>query len=106
MALGSLQALKAAGRDEGVIIVGNDGIDDAIAAIKSGDMTATIATPPYRQGYMGVQIAHRIATGQLVPAELKEKNELITTENVDQAETIMKGVDPANRYWEDQFPDR
>ncbi len=105
MALGALQALKAAGRDEGVVIVGNDGIDDAIEAIRSGEMAATNATPPFRQGYMGVQVAYRIATGQPVPAEVVERNELITAENIDQAETIMMGVDPANRYWEEQFPE-
>lgn len=104
MALGALQALKAAGRDKGVTIVGNDGIDDAIAAIKNGTMAATNATPPYRQGYIGVEVAYRIATHQPVPALVKEKNELITKDNVDQAETIMKGVDPPNRYWEAQFP--
>lgn len=104
MALGSLQALKAAGRDKGVIIVGNDGIDDAIAAVQSGAMAGTIATPPYRQGYMGVEVAYRIATGKPVPALLKEKNQLITKDNIGQAATIMKGVDAPNRYWEDQFP--
>jgi ribose transport system substrate-binding protein len=104
MALGALQALQAAGRAEGVIIVGNDGIDDAIAAIQNGEMAATNATPPYRQGYIAVQVASRIANGQPVPELVKENNELITTANVDQAETIMKGVDPANRYWEEQFP--
>jgi ribose transport system substrate-binding protein len=104
MALGALQALKAAGRDKGVIIVGNDGIDDAIAAVKSGEMAGTIATPPYRQGYMGVEVAYRIATGQPVPAMLNETNQLITKDNVDQADTIMKGVDAPNRYWEAQFP--
>lgn len=101
MALGALQA---AGRAEGVIIMGNDGIDDAIAAINSGDMAATNATPPFRQGYIALQVASRIANGQPVPELVKEKNELITTENVDQAETIMKGVDEPNRYWEEQFP--
>jgi ribose transport system substrate-binding protein len=104
MALGALQALQAAGRVDGVIIMGNDGIDDAIEAIKNGEMAATNATPPYRQGYMGVQVAYRIAMGLPVPETIKEKNELITQDNIDQAETIMKGVDPANRYWEEQFP--
>lgn len=104
MALGALQALQAAGRADGVIIVGNDGIDDAIAAIQSGEMAATNATPPFRQGYIAIQVASRIANGQPVPDLVKEKNELITTANVDQAETIMKGVDEPNRYWEEQFP--
>jgi ribose transport system substrate-binding protein len=106
MALGALQALKASGRDKGVVIVGNDGIDDAIAAIQRGEMAATNATPPYRQGYIGVEVAVRIGNNQPVPALVKEKNELITKENVGQAQTIMKGVDPANRYWEAQFPSK
>lgn len=103
MALGALQALKAAGRDEGVVIIGNDGIDDAIESIRNGEMAATNATPPYRQGFIGVQVACRIAAGLSVPDYVQERNELITAENVDQADTIMLGVEPEHRYWEEQF---
>lgn len=102
MALGALQALTAAGR-KGVLIVGNDGIDDALAAVRSGDMAATIATPPFRQGFMGVEVAYRICTGQDVPAKIQEQNVLVSKANIDEADTILTGVSEKDRYWEEQF---
>jgi ribose transport system substrate-binding protein len=102
MALGALQALTAAGRKD-VLIVGNDGITDALTAVKSGKMSATIATPPFRQGFMGVEVAHRLCTSQAVPSKIQEQNVLVTKANVDKADAIMTGVAPADRYWESQF---
>ena len=44
MALGALRAVKASGKD--IFIVGFDGTDDGIAAVKSGMLGATIAQQP------------------------------------------------------------
>jgi ribose transport system substrate-binding protein len=103
MALGGLQALKAAHRNKGVVIVGNDGIADAIAAIRRGDMAGTIATPPYRQGFISVEAAYRIATHKCVPPVIHEVNQLIDRANIHNANIYMFGVAPKYRYWEKQF---
>lgn len=103
MALGVIQAMKAANRLEGTIIVGTDGIDDAREAIRRGEMRATIATPPYRQGYIAVQVAVAIARGEKVPGFVKEANLLVTEENLDEWDVIMKGVAPEHRYWDEQL---
>lgn len=59
MALGALEALKGAGVKvgfpDGVIIVGFDAIDDAVAAVERGEMYVTVAQSPYVMGYWGVE---------------------------------------------------
>ncbi len=59
MALGALEALKGAGVKvgfpEGVIIVGFDAIDPAVAAVERAEMYATVAQAPYVMGYWGVE---------------------------------------------------
>jgi ribose transport system substrate-binding protein len=62
MCLGALQALKGAGvpvgmANNGVIIMGFDAIDDAVAAVKAGDFVGTVAQAPFIQGYWGAEAA-------------------------------------------------
>ncbi|MGG4264693.1 ribose ABC transporter substrate-binding protein RbsB [Peribacillus simplex] len=44
MALGAIEAIKAAGKD--IIVVGFDGNDDALKAVENGELKATIAQQP------------------------------------------------------------
>lgn len=60
MALGALQALKAAGvpvgvANNGVIIMGFDAVADAVNAVKAGDFIGTVAQAPFIQGYWGAE---------------------------------------------------
>lgn len=65
MALGAIQALgNRAG--EAVKVVGFDGTDDAIAAIKVGKMYATIAQQPEELGKQAVEVAIKLAKGETV----------------------------------------
>ena len=85
MALGAAAALKAAGKKD-VIVVGFDGSPDAIAAIKAGDLKATVLQPAVTIARMAVEQADQyIKTGS---SKLPEKQvvdcELITRENADQ----------------------
>ena len=85
MALGAAAALKAAGKKD-VIVVGFDGSPDAIAAIKAGDLKATVLQPAVPIAQMAVEQADQyIKTGS---SKLPEKQvvdcELITRENADQ----------------------
>ena len=51
-ALGAIMAIKAAGRqNEGIIVAGFDGNEDASWAIKRGQMAVTYNTDPYGSGY-------------------------------------------------------
>ncbi|PLV58290.1 ribose ABC transporter substrate-binding protein RbsB [Thermotoga sp. KOL6] len=81
MALGAIEAIRAAGKLDQIIVVGFDAIPDAIEAIKKGDMEATIAQQPYLMGQLAVTKAFEYLTTGTVffPVELK----LVTKENVE-----------------------
>ncbi len=81
MALGAVQAIKAKGLTGKVFVVGVDGIDDAIAAIKAGDMTATVQQQPAVMGKLAVEAAVKIAKHQSVDATQDVPLKVITKEN-------------------------
>ena len=64
MALGALEALRAAGLAGKIQVVGADGIPEAIQAIAKGEMTATVSTDAYYQGSIGLAMGYCILTGQ------------------------------------------
>lgn len=68
MALGALRAVKAANKN--ILIVGFDGTDDGIKAVKSGKMAATIAQQPKLIGELGVITADKLLKGEKVEAKI------------------------------------
>ncbi|MDD1780040.1 ribose ABC transporter substrate-binding protein RbsB [Enterovibrio sp. ZSDZ35] len=76
MALGALRAVQASGKD--VLIVGFDGTDDGIAAVKRGKMAATIAQQPELIGAMGVEIADKVLKGQPVEKSIPVPLKVVT----------------------------
>ena len=83
MAMGAMAALQAAGMTD-VIVVGFDGSQDVLDAIKEGKIAATVLQPVAQFGPLAVEMAHKyITTGEL-PAEEKISIDciLITPENV------------------------
>lgn len=64
MALGALRALQAAGKN--VLVVGFDGTDDAVKAVESGKLAATIAQQPEQIGALGVEAAAKVLKGEAV----------------------------------------
>jgi ribose transport system substrate-binding protein len=65
MALGALEALKAAGKEGKVAVVGIDAVPDALTAIGNGSMTATVSSDGPWQGGIGLAIGYCVATGEL-----------------------------------------
>ncbi|OOF81475.1 D-ribose ABC transporter substrate-binding protein RbsB [Rodentibacter ratti] len=68
MALGALRAVNAANKK--VLIVGFDGTDDGVKAVKSGKLAATIAQQPDVIGSLGVATADKILKGEKVDAKI------------------------------------
>ena len=64
MAMGAMSAVKAAKRT-GIMITGMDANKDAVEAVKKGDLTMTIALPPYDIGRMGVIYGKWLMTGEM-----------------------------------------
>lgn len=65
MALGALEALKAAGKEGEVAVVGIDAVPDALTAIADGSMTATVSSDGPWQGGIGLAAGYCVATGEL-----------------------------------------
>lgn len=76
MALGALRAVQVSGKD--IIIVGFDGTQDGIAAVKRGKLAATIAQQPGLIGAIGVEIADKMLNGHGVEKNIPVPLKVIT----------------------------
>jgi ribose transport system substrate-binding protein len=81
MALGALQAIKAAGV-EGIKVFGVNGNKDACDAIKAGDMYGTAMQLSYMVGVYTVRAAYDIVQGRQVPTKILAPTAPVTPENV------------------------
>ncbi len=83
MALGSAEAVNAVGKTGKILISGQDANDDAVTALKKGEIFATSFGDPYMQGYTAVQAAVDVLEGKQVQAFYEVKTKVVTMENVD-----------------------
>ena len=82
MALGAIEALgDKAGKD--VIVVGFDGVEDALKAIKEGTMYASIAQQPADMAAQAVVEASKLLKGESATKEMQVDVMTVTKENVD-----------------------
>jgi ABC-type sugar transport system substrate-binding protein len=85
-ALGVVEALKSAGRLDGILVLGVDGSDDALAAIKSGEMAMTALQDARAQAQAGADIFEQIKNGTN-PADIEDVYvpfKIVTADNVDE----------------------
>ena len=62
MALGAVEAARAAGKDK-VIVVGVDGNSDAVKSILAGRLNASVAQLPYLVGKQAVENVKKLLAG-------------------------------------------
>lgn len=84
MALGAVEALKAAGKLKDVMVVGFDANPDAAASILAGEMTATVAQAPRNIGGYGVENALKLKKGEKIDPVIDTGTELVTKDNAEQ----------------------
>lgn len=82
MALGAVEAIKAADKSDQIMVVGFDAVEEARLAISAGSMLASVAQLPSEIGRIGVETAVLILEGKDVPEEIPVQIELITRENL------------------------
>lgn len=83
MALGASSAIKEAGRsDEFKFIIGVDGSDAGLKAVKSGDMTATVFQDAVGQGTKAMEVAADVIAGKSVDKAYNIPFQLVTKENL------------------------
>jgi len=84
MAIGAIQAMKAAGVDTKKAIVGGvDATQDALASMKAGDLKVTVFQNAAGQGKGAVDTALALASGKTVDKWVKIPSELVTPDNLD-----------------------
>ena len=82
MALGAIEALgDKAGKD--VIVVGFDGVEDALKALKEGTMYASIAQQPADMAAQAVVEASKLLKGEAATKEMQVDVVTVTKDNVD-----------------------
>lgn len=85
MAIGAIQALKAAGKDTTKEIIGGvDATQDALASMKAGDLKVTVFQDAAGQGKGAVDAALKIAKGEKVDTKVYIPFKLVTPANLDE----------------------
>lgn len=78
MILGAIAAANEAGRTGDIVFVGFDAVDDAVAALEDGTLTATIAQQPAEMGRLGIENAVKHLNGETIPTTIAVDLALIT----------------------------
>jgi ABC-type sugar transport system substrate-binding protein len=85
MALGVADAVQAARRQREVKVVGYDGIPQALAAVRRGSLSATVAQYPYTMGQLAIEACLTALRGDPVPAAVDAPVQVVTSDNVARA---------------------
>jgi len=90
MALGAAEAVSALGLQDQIVIIGFDALPEALAAVKSGTLAATVEQFPGGQSRRAMQIMVDHVNSGDAPAESLVLLEpiAITAENIDKAERL------------------
>ena len=83
MALGVVEAVKAAGLLGRVAVFGTDGISDAYVSIRAGELTGTVDSFPVLTGEVAMETALRLVAGEKLPRVVSTPQALITKANVE-----------------------
>jgi len=81
MALGAIEAIRAAGKTGRIRVIGFDALDDAKKAIAAGTMEASVAQFPSEMGRVAVENAVKVIHGEKIADDIKVKLELVTKDN-------------------------
>ncbi|WCN11348.1 sugar ABC transporter substrate-binding protein [Marinomonas mediterranea] len=84
MAIGAIQALKAVSKDmDKIVVAGVDATQDALQAMREGDLDVTVFQDAAGQGAGSVDIAVKLANGEDVPQEVWVPFELVVPSNME-----------------------
>ncbi|MCH6264503.1 ribose ABC transporter substrate-binding protein RbsB [Neobacillus citreus] len=78
MALGAIEAINSSGKD--IMVIGFDGNDDALNAIKAGKMEATVAQQPDLIGKLAIDAGIDVLKGKKVPKNIPAPLKLVVKE--------------------------
>lgn len=81
MALGAIDALKEKNQTPWPLIIGFDGIPEAITAIKNHELSATVKQNPFAMGKKAVELIDHISRGLAYEEVVNISTHLVTIEN-------------------------
>jgi ribose transport system substrate-binding protein len=94
MALGAVQAVKGAGKLDDIIVVGDDAIPSALAALKAGELDATIDGNTDLVGYEAIMAAYRHVTkGEDLEDWIVVDSSIMTAEDVTDEYLASRGIE-------------
>ena len=82
MALGAVEAIRAANKTGTIKVIGFDALDDAKKAIAAGTMAASVAQFPSEMGKAAVESAVKVIRGEALPADINVKLALVTKDDL------------------------
>lgn len=82
MALGAVEAIKSAGKEDEIKVLGIDGIEDAVSGVKNGSLAATMFQDGTQIIINSFELAVKSIRGEEV-SDIALSQELCTPENVD-----------------------
>lgn len=84
MAIGAMQAVNSAGMTGEIKIYGSDAVDQAVAAVKNGEMTGTVYFDVQDEGAAGIDTLYKVCMGETVEKQVLMPPTLVTAENVNE----------------------
>lgn len=87
MALGAVQAKRAAGRED-IIVCGIDGNPNALEAVKAGRLDGTLYVYPHKNGSMAIDAFHDIFQGKKVDLIWEIPTVVANKDNIDEVLNI------------------
>ena len=82
MAMGVLEAVRAAGRMGQVLIIGCDGVSEALDSVRRGELSATVNNYPFFMGQVGVEMMLRVLSGQEIPKVIYTPQAVVDRTNI------------------------
>jgi ribose transport system substrate-binding protein len=82
MALGVVDAARGLGVTGDIAVIGVDGIPEALAAVRGGELSATVAQYPFTMAQLGVEACLAANRGKTIPATIRPPIQLVTPRNV------------------------
>ena len=103
MALGAVEAIRAAGKTGEIPVLGFDGVQEALEAVKAGTMAGTSLQNPRIMAVWGLVAAVKVLEGEKLPKRLETPRAWIDQTNVDE---FLKPVPPLEEVKEylEAFP--
>lgn len=91
MAMGVLEAVKAANLLGKCLVVGTDGTSEALNSIKAGELSATVNDFPYYQSQVALEMLVRKIAGQDVPKYIYSPHAIVDSSNSNQSDEEILG---------------